>query len=275
MTNARASRVLLLGAVLASLFACSPTDFLASIASPRQDTRARHYIAQLASGQQDSIIAHSRKITDTTSLLRGFAQIDSVFQRRQLDSMQLIGANKWSLNGHENLTLSYEAKRGTDWIGITFATFDSADVWFVTGVHAEVLPGEMVALNAFTLANRPIQSYVLLVAAAICTLGSLGTALFLASRRAFPKRWRWVISALIGVAAIDLNWTTGATRIRVFTVQLFSASIVRPNAFAPWVLSISLPLGAILAWRRYLKWKRSAEVPRGVAEATSASDVAT
>src|SRR4051812_1212783 len=116
MTTNRISRVVLLGAVLAAFLACSPAAFLAKIASPQQDARARRYISQLASGQHDSIIAHSQKITDTAAMLRGLAQIDSIFRGRQLDSMQLIGANKFSLNGHETLTLSYEAKAVNEWI---------------------------------------------------------------------------------------------------------------------------------------------------------------
>jgi hypothetical protein len=64
-----------------------------------------------------------------------------------------------------------------------------------------------------------------------------------------------VLPALVGVGAVDLNWTTGATGFVLLRAQLFTTGAVRASPYAPWILTFTFPVGAILALRR---WKRSA-----------------
>jgi hypothetical protein len=55
---------------------------------------------------------------------------------------------------------------------------------------------------------------------------------------------------LFGVGNFALDWTTGEWQFAPLHVHLLSAS-VSANLYGPWVLSVSVPLGALLfLWRR-------------------------
>lgn len=43
----------------------------------------------------------------------------------------------------------------------------------------------------------------------------------------------------------------------MLTMQLLSASFGRPSVYAPWILSFSFPLGAIIALQRYRHWMQA------------------
>jgi hypothetical protein len=104
--------------------------------------------------------------------------------------------------------------------------------------------------NAFQLAGKPPKHYLVLAAAVISCLISLGTALVLA-RTAMPRRWLWAFVALLGYGQFSLNWSTGEVGTALLRVQLFGAGFVRFGIVSPWIVSFSLPLGAAYAlWRR-------------------------
>ena len=228
---------------------------VASIATPERDARAQRVLGAFIAGQRESVWQHARFGTDTVAIAVALAQFDSILRGRTVDSLKLIGAHRWSMGEAQQLTLTYELRTERGWLGATVTTLDSAGTWNLIGLHVEPLPGELEALNKFELAGRGLAQYAGLALVLICTAISLGVALFIASRRQYPKRWRWVAASLVGVCAVYINWTTGEVSTRLFTMQLFSAGMVRPSPYAPWILSFSFPIGAFIALQRYRKWR--------------------
>jgi hypothetical protein len=140
-------------------------------------------------------------------------------------------------------------------------------------MHAAPLRGELSSLYEFRLSGRGPAQYLALLAVIVCTVFTIGVALFLATRRQYPRRWRWVLASLVGAGAVSVNWTTGAVASRIVTVQLFAASAVRANEYAPWILSFSVPIGALIALARYRQWK--SESSASAAGTTPATDTPT
>jgi hypothetical protein len=241
--------------------ACNPDALMHRIATPERDARAQHVIHMIVAGEHDSLLAESRFDMDSAARARVLFQLDSALRGRQVDSMTLVGANLFSMSGTDRLTLSYEFHTEKRWIFSSVTTLDSASTWKVIGFHVEPLAGELRAMNDFRLADRSAVQYLALLAVVLCTVFTLGTAIFLATRRNFPKRWRWVLASLVGVASASVNWTTGEVATRMIFVQLFAASAVRASEFAPWILSFSFPLGAIVALARYRSYLASSRTP--------------
>lgn len=238
-----------LSVAIFSLFAaaCSPY----SISSPEQDARARRYIQLLTEGQHDSLLAHTPP-QGRASAQSGLAQIDSLIGHQRLDSVQLINANKTQFsNGITALKLTYEAKKDSGWVVLAVATVDSAAFWYLDGIRVDLVPGELARANEFSLVRRPVKHYLFLLAVVLCLASTIGSALYLATRRDFPNRWRWVFCSLIGVCSLQMNWMTGDVAFKPLNFQVFASGAVRSSLYMPWILTAALPIGAAIALYRY------------------------
>jgi len=61
------------------------------------------------------------------------------------------------------------------------------------------------------------------------------------------RKWLWTPFILIGVMQLSVNWATGAILFQPLGIVLFGASVIRgPLDVSPWIVSISLPLGALV-----------------------------
>jgi hypothetical protein len=50
---------------------------------------------------------------------------------------------------------------------------------------------------------------------------------------------------VIGAFKLSVNWTTGAFAVQALQFQVFSLSAMREGMVGPWILSFSIPAGAI------------------------------
>jgi hypothetical protein len=248
------------------------------VATPARDARAKRVLRSLASGERDALLANARFGDDSAAAQKGLAQLDSIFRGLHLDSMQLIGANEFSTPGMDRVRLSYEVHSERGWLVANVTTVESDGTPALIGLHAEPLVGELRKLNEFSLRGRGSSQYLALILVIALAAWTLGVAGFLATRREFPRRWRWVAASLIGVSAVYVNWTTGEVSSQLFTVQLFSAGAVRASEFAPWILAFSFPVGTLIALERYRKWRaeRNSSAPATVVtDSTPPSEAAT
>jgi len=122
----------------------------------------------------------------------------------------------------------------------------SAGEWQINGIHLNLAdPVHARAAGGFTLENKsPLHFGVLAAAilAPLLCLGTFGVALW-------RRRWGWMIGSLFGFGQLALNWSTGAWMFQVANVALLGAGFFKgPGPFDAWVLTVSLPIPAILFW---------------------------
>lgn len=109
--------------------------------------------------------------------------------------------------------------------------------WSVTPFSAP--PGEP---NAFTLSGKSVLHWLWL---ALCIgVPLLSIAAIVSIWRGPRIRWRvlWTLGCLIGLAGLTMNWTTGAIFFQLIRVQLLGAGLVKPGPYAPWFLTVSVPV---------------------------------
>jgi hypothetical protein len=113
-------------------------------------------------------------------------------------------------------------------------------------------------LNRFDFRGKSARHYFWLLLTILAAAASLVTAVWIATRRQMPKRWRWVLASLLGVGAFSINWSSGEMVFNPISIQLAAAAVTRAGPVAPWILTFGLPVGAVAALVRYRRWKRSA-----------------
>jgi hypothetical protein len=258
----RSTRLLLVAlALLPSLPACNVNRMIDRMVPPGADARSREYLALIARGQPDSAydrLVPTLRTADGQAALR---QLADSLRGRSFDSMERIGVNVNDAAGVRHLNLSYQVHDARGWFVANVAHVgrpgDDMRTWMVEGVRYTPIPGELRAANAFTFAGRGARHYLWIVAMLAAFLVSVATALHVLMSRGMPRRWLWVIVALLGVGRFSLDWTSGAWTFAPLQFLLFGAGFMRPSEFAPWVLSFGLPVGAAVAeWKRRA-WRRA------------------
>jgi hypothetical protein len=117
----------------------------------------------------------------------------------------------------------------------------------VLGFNVQPFARTALAVGRFDLAGQSsIQYFLLGLAVAIPLLLVLALAR-LAQDRAARWKWAWTLFILVGFMRLSVNWTTGALLFQPFAIVLLGAAVERgPLDVSPWVVSISLPLGALV-----------------------------
>jgi hypothetical protein len=120
---------------------------------------------------------------------------------------------------------------------------DGAETIVGLGVHP--LSASLEVQNRFTLANKSALQYGALAAAIGVTIFTLFALVVCIRTKLARRKWLWILLILIGFGKIMVNWTTGQWGLSILAVQLFSASATA-EYFGPWIISVSLPIGAAI-----------------------------
>lgn len=242
--------------VVLVLSACSRDALLSRFTPADADARARAYLELFTRGNIDSAAARLAPALRTATARNELEQVAALLSAERVDSMKVVGANTAKRPGRRRVNLTYELylQRG-GWLLANVATLDSAGAWVVEGVSARSLSRPLEESARFSLSNKPAVDYLWLVITGLCAALSVGVAVFMATRRQMPKHWWWALASLVGVGGYSLNWATGQTAISLFKIQLFSAGALQMGPFAPWIVTFSFPLGAIVALSKYRDWR--------------------
>jgi hypothetical protein len=253
-----------IGAILFVLVvaACSSESILSKVAPPEADKYARAFFETMRAGSPEDA---KRQLSP--AVLQNQASMDSVQSlRRQfaalgvLDSAKVTNGQSFFAGGSTRArrVLMYELwGHGTIALAEIEILEDGAER-SVNGLQMQPIAKSLEATNGFLANAGPAQVAVLLVAIGL-TLFEIGTAVMVAITP-MRRRWLWALFALFGVGTFAMNWTTGAVSSNLFYVQLIG-SIQRVGLAGPWFVSVSFPLGAIVALRKRSQALTTSAIP--------------
>jgi hypothetical protein len=118
--------------------------------------------------------------------------------------------------------------------------------WLVQGFHFQVATTKDLARNDFTL-RKPASQLLFLAFVIASPLLMIAALVKVIRRPGLRRKWLWGILAFGGLTALSMDWTTGRLSYQLVTVQLLNAGVMKGlSAFSPWVLTATLPVGAVL-----------------------------
>jgi hypothetical protein len=246
-------RTAVLGALM--LLGCDPGAATRKVATPAHDAFARAYLERLAARDYDSA---EKAIAPAVRRMPGIR--DSLIATARhvplapLDTVHLIGAQRVRTQSVTRTLLTYEAHGKTGWAGVRIQIAEDSGVRVVEGVHAEPLSHSLSESYAFSAGWSLGGALFLIVALVIVgfVLWTVASVL----RSGMPWRWLWAALALVGVGAVAFNWTTRAMTLQLLSVQLLSVGLMKSGIAAPWMVILSVPLGAVIASERLATWRR-------------------
>ena len=117
----------------------------------------------------------------------------------------------------------------------------------VLGFNVQAVNPTALVIGRFSLRAKSSMQYFLLGLAVLIPL-LLAYAMFrLARERGRGWKWVWAPFILFGVTQLSINWATGEMLFQPLNIVLLGAAVGRgPLDVAPWFVTVSLPLGALI-----------------------------
>ena len=243
--NRRTADWLITAFILIPLFACSVLT-----RDPQADSQAHSFFAELSRHETDAFTNRLDPILHNPNSAAQLADLE-----------RLIPASEPRTRIKVTTVITVSSKSGT--VVLTTDEYDYSDraalvqtrlfkqpgtqEWLVQGFQVQVATFEQLKTNNFVLAGKPATQYLFLLifaASPVLIIAALITVLRTSGLR---RKWLWCIAAFLGVSSIRMNWTTGVTGLDPISVHLLGASFTRGlSSFSPWILTASVPIGALL-----------------------------
>jgi len=244
----------LLAICLFLLGSCSPSKVVENQLTPQERAVIRGAIDDIARGDTEAL---KRKMHPA---LAGKVLAAEPAMRRAMPAppLQVSILNVFRSIGSHSRKVSalYQVHGRNGWATVRVQAHSQDGQTAVTAIYVQRIAGDPQTMNKFRLAGTGAAQWAVLIAAIAAFITTVAALVRIWRSGLFKKRWLWTIGALFGVMVVKVNWTTGALSFQPFYVQLFSASAFKYPVFAPWVISASLPVVALIALLR----KRGPEV---------------
>lgn len=151
---------------------------------------------------------------------------------------------------------SYEYEFPKRWVLVRLEWQRADNKLRLNGVNIRLLDASIEDTNAFTLAGKGIANYVILGLAVLAPVFSLYTLFLCLKTKGIRWKWLWALFIIIGFGSLTVEWTTGSSSLTILSVKLLSVSWMR-RGLGPWLISVGLPLGALLFYWRLARFKKA------------------
>ena len=218
------------------------------------DKFARDFINNLNKGEIDSCYNKIEETYQNDSLLIGLKNMHELLKDKAQINSRII-SYKFSKthsisNGNDFNTFSieYEYQYSTDrWAYYSFILLEENNQYKVISFNFLPTYKSLDNIHDFTLKGKSFFHYLWLTLMILIPIFIILTIIFII-RTPLKYKWLWILLVIFGVVKFQLNWTTGEFDYQLLNFTLFGVGFVKWGVIAPWILSFSLPLVAIIFW---------------------------
>ncbi|HVR67708.1 MAG TPA: hypothetical protein VMT98_13760 [Verrucomicrobiae bacterium] len=247
-------RLALIFPVLFMLAACDPLAQIAAVVPADEDEFAKRHVALLAAKDFAAVEAmmspELRVAADRTTL----AEMAALLPATASKDIQVAYYGTVEIDGARRISMYYQYRFDEAWILVEMVLDRRADELAVVGLHLYRGDQAWTEANRFTLTGKGPQHFVIF-AMAIFNPVFILFAVVQCVRTPMPRRkWLWIIFILVGLTEIQLNWTTGEIGFEPLKALLLGAGFWKQSPISPLLLTVGIPLGAIIFLLKRKKW---------------------
>ncbi|MBW7895190.1 MAG: hypothetical protein H3C27_08760 [Opitutaceae bacterium] len=229
------------------------TKVIDKLVDEEKKATAQSYVQKLKDGRLDELAAELQPVLnlETGTLIEKLEEVRRYLPTGTPTETDIIGFHTNFVNGVTTYQVVTQYGYGDRWAVATVAWRGLPNNGTqLQGLHINLLDQPVQKINALTLRGKTLRHYVFGALAVIIPVFSL-TTLIVCIRTKIPRRkWLWILFILAGFGSLSLNWTTGEIGFQLLHVSLLGATAFASGPFAPWVITLSFPLGAICFWLR-------------------------
>lgn len=265
--------LLLTCVVLLLLGGCSDVIDIEALVPEQEKNLALEYSDAFRAGNYEKVSELSHPELQKVLRPEKFQAIVDIFATGMPESNKVMGFNQHTANGKTQtritlLTTIAEHQYFTEVKMIK----EAEKPWLVFSFYVQPdvqIRKQQLAAENIELTPSKVLLLTLTIAIGLFSLGTFVMVIF----TPFKKKVRWCLMSLVGIGQVTMDLASGAIDFSAIQVHLFGFELSRASEYEPYILSFSLPLGALAFW---LKRKQLiAEAQAVQAEATVAANQAT
>lgn len=175
-------------------------------------------------------------------------EIAEYFPTGELISVEIIGSQTHTFNSQWQGNFSFEYQFSDGWAVANTAMKQVDGKPSVIGFNVYRTTASQRDLTAFSAAELTPIRIILLLLTVLIPAFMIFTCYKVYKTPIPVKKKRWYFFSVLGIFGFSFNWTTGVLNYQLATVKLLGVGVVAAGPHAPWILSFTLPLGAVVFW---------------------------
>jgi hypothetical protein len=234
--------------LLCALIGCDRTSMMRKMIPAQDATLAEHYMDAIRHKEYETVEQHADPSIAGPDLRNSLADLAAIFPDSAEDpaSVKPVAMNLFrKAGGATNTSITLEYEFSQEWVLAEVTTQKVDGIVTITGVHAKSIPESVESQNGFNLKDKGLSQYFVLLLAIATPLFTLYALILCIKTRIEKRKWLWMVFILVGVGRLTVNWTTGQLYVMPFAVHLLSGG-ASAFGYAPWMIYVSLPIGAII-----------------------------
>lgn len=250
------------------LFSCNPQIDFGKIVPTHVDKFATGFITHIQNGNIDTCLTLVQPDMNNENGRQFLTNTYNNILTFNLDSCRIINARKTSMmgdNGFTNYGIDYEYTAGDKFLYFTFGIREQDNNLMITAFDGRIMDNSLSKAHAFTLKDKGFLHYLFLFFAILIPIFILITLIFVIKTK-LKRKWLWIIGVLFGFIKFSINWTTGQVGFSLINISILGAGYSKSGNIAPWILSFSIPIVAIIFWYKRYWDKKEAEAQKQLDE---------
>ena len=257
------------------LTSCNPKIDFSKIVPSQIDKFAIDFMIEVHNGNLDSCLnlmsndlkngLGRQKLNNSHAFIKNYS----------LDSVRLINANKRTLYGDNGFTdywVEYEYFLTDKFLYSSIGIREQNGILTIMSFDGSVANESAENANKFHLKGKGFLHYLFLAFAILIPIFILISLIFVIKTKQLKSKWLWIIGVLFGFIKFSINWTTGQVGFSLINISILGAGYSKSGNIAPWVLSFSLPIVAIIFWYKRYWDKKEAEAQKRLDERMKAKE---
>lgn len=247
--------------LIIGLTGCIAKIDFSKIVPDNVDKFATGFVSEIYKGNIDSCLTLVLPEMNNDNGKQFLTNTSTNIQSISIDSFNIINARKTSIfgdNGFTNYGIEYEYKAGDKFIYFTFGIREQSGKLTVTSFDGKITDDSLATLHAFDIKDKGFLHFLFLYLAILIPIFIIVTLIF-AIRTKLTKKWLWIIGILFGFMKFSINWTTGQVGFSLINISILGAGFSKSGIIAPWIISFSLPIVAVIFWYKRYSDKKEAE----------------
>jgi hypothetical protein len=233
------------------MFGCSQEAMMEKLIPKEEVEFSRKYLSLFQSRNFEEISKRLNPQLKSEKLQSQLEQVAQFFPPDPPQNIELVGSHTFKSGDKWQANITFQYEFPSSWLiaNINLERIGDGEL-IVNGVNVNPIHDSLENINKFTFKGKSPIHFIFLVLVGFLPLFVIFTFVVCIRTAMKKRKWLWAIFILLGFVKFSINWTSGAININPLSFQLLGAGFVSAGKFAPWIMTISIPLGALIFWIR-------------------------